>query len=399
MRGHRAARAFDGERLLPGGALVLVEGTTIVAVEPAWTAAPADCPVTDHPDATLLPGLVDAHVHLCGDGGPRALDQLAELSSAQVDAVIRTSLQTQLAAGVTAVRDLGDVDWAVVDRHRGAGAGPTVVASGPPITSVRGHCWWLGGEAASGADLRRAVRERAERGADVVKVMTSGGLLSPGTDPLHCQFTLDELRLVVAEAHSLGLPVTGHAHGVPAVELCVAAGTDGIEHCSCVTDSGFGTPPGLAATMAAAGTWVCPTLGRGLGTQPPPPVLAFMAATGLTFEGRLAQVSELHRAGVTLVSGADSGVSPGKPHGVLPEAVIDLVACGLTPGAALASATSTAARACGVERRTGRLAAGLDADLLVVDGDPLTDIAALRSVRTVVSRGREVDRNGAARRR
>lgn len=396
MRGHRAARAFDGERFLPDGALVLIEDSTIVAVLPASAAAPADCPVVDHPGATLLPGLIDAHTHLCADDGPRALDQLAELSGDEVDAVVRVSLRKQLAAGVTAVRDLGDVDWAVVDRHRGAGDGPTVVASGPPITSVRGHCWWLGGEVAGADELRRAVRERADRGADVVKIMTSGGVFSPGTDVWGCQFTLEELRLVATEAHALGLPVTGHAHSVAAVERCLAAGLDGIEHGSCLTERGFATPPALAAALAAAGTPVCPTLGRELGSVPPPQVLAMMAATGTTWEGHLAQVAELHEAGVRLISGADSGISPGKPHGVLPEAVIDLVECGMSPTGALVSATSAAAQACGLAGRTGRLAAGLDADLLVVGGDPGADVTALRDVRAVVSRGRDVDRTGVA---
>ena len=121
-----------------------------------------------------------------------------------------------------------------------------------------------------------------------------------------------------------------------------------------------------------------------------------MAATGTTWEGHLAQVAELHRADVTLISGADSGISPGKPHGVLPEAVIDLVECGMSPTGALVSATSAAARTCGLAPRTGRLAAGLDADLLVVGGDPGVDVTALRDVRAVVSRGRDVDLAGAS---
>src|SRR3954464_8244438 len=112
MHGYRAPRAFDGERVLRDGALVLVNGGTIVAVEPASAPAPADCPVTELPGATLLPGLIDAHVHVCGDAGPRALDQLPELSDAELDAIVGQSLAAQLAGGVTAVRDLGDASWA-----------------------------------------------------------------------------------------------------------------------------------------------------------------------------------------------------------------------------------------------------------------------------------------------
>jgi imidazolonepropionase-like amidohydrolase len=390
VHGYRAQRAFDGERALPEGALVFVDAGTIVGVEPATAAAPAGCPVTDLGAATLLPGLVDVHVHLCADGGPRALDQLADLDADQVDAIVSRSLDQHLQAGVTTVRDLGDAHWAVVDRHRGSGTGPTVVAAGPPITKVRGHCWWLGGEVAGVEQLRRAVRERADHGVDVVKVMASGGIMSPGTDVLACQFTLDELRAVVDEAHALGLPVTAHAHPLAAVEACAAAGVDGIEHCSCAIEGGFAVPPALAGRLVAAGTDVCPTLGRAPGVPAPPQVVAMMARTGMTWERRLAEVSALLRAGIPMVSGTDGGISPAKPHGILAEAVIDLAVCGAPAVESLASATSAAARACGLGDRTGRLSAGRDADLIAVPGDPLADVTALRDVRLVVSRGRVV---------
>jgi imidazolonepropionase-like amidohydrolase len=251
----------------------------------------------------------------------------------------------------------------------------------------------MGGEASGVDSLRRAVRDRAERGADLVKIMTSGGVLTPGTDLAACQFTLDELRAVVDEAHRLGLPVTAHAHALTAVEQCVAAGVDGIEHCSCIGESGMHTPPELGAALAAAGIAVCPTLGHDLTVLAalPPALVAVAERSGATIAQRLAQVGELHRAGVTLISGADSGINPVKSHGILPRAVVELVTAGVPPTAALASATGQAARACGLADRTGRLRAGLDADLLIVDGDPTTDITAIGNVRAVVSRGRIVD--------
>jgi imidazolonepropionase-like amidohydrolase len=249
------------------------------------------------------------------------------------------------------------------------------------------------GGAVSGVDqLRRAVRERAERGADLVKIMTSGGVLTPNTDIRACQFTLEELQTVVDEAHRLGLPVTAHAHALAAVEQCVAARVDGIEHCSCLDESGASTPPELATAIAAAGIAVCPTLGHDLSAlaDVPPAVLALAARTGVTVEQRPAQVGQLYRAGVRLISGADSGINAVKPHGILPRAVIELVAAGVPATAALASATGDAARACGLADRTGRLRVGLDADLLLVDGDPTTDITTIRNVRVVISRGRLV---------
>ncbi|MGY1679853.1 amidohydrolase family protein [Geodermatophilus sp. SYSU D01176] len=391
MRGYRAPRAFDGERFLPGGALVLVEGRTIAGVEPGTAPAPDGCAVTDVPDGTLLPGLIDTHVHLCADGGPRALDQVPELDPAELDAVITAAEQATLRAGVTAVRDLGDHHWTVLERAGRDGERPTVVAAGPPLTSPGGHCWSMGGETTGVEALRRAVRERAERGAGVVKVMASGGVLTPGTDLTACQFSLEELRAVVDEAHRLGLPVTAHAHGLAAVERSVAAGVDGIEHGSCLTGSGVHLPAELAAALAAARIDVCPTVGFLPGLDPPPHVQARLAAVGATIEDHLPHVAALHRAGVSLLAGTDGGVGPPKRHGQVAYAVADLVGpCGVPLEEALTAATARAARACGLGDRTGRLAAGYDADLLVADGDVAADVTALQRPRVVVSRGREV---------
>jgi imidazolonepropionase-like amidohydrolase len=390
MEAYRADVAFDGERVMAGGALVLVRDGMIIGVEPASAAVPDGCPVTYLPGTTLLPGLIDAHSHLCGNDGPDALDRLPGLSAYEIDQTVEAALAAQLAAGVTAVRDLGDHRWAVVDRHRDRPAGPTVVAAGPPITSPGGHCAAMGGEAAGIEGLRAAVRERAERGADLVKIMTSGGVMTRGTDIRACQFSLEELRAVVDEAHRLGLPVTAHAHALTAVEQCVAAEVDGIEHCSFLTEQGMRTPPELAAAIAAAGIAVCPTLGHDMNALAslPPALLALAERVGVSLEQRLAQVGELHAAGVSFVSGVDSGINPVKRHGLLPSAVVELVAAGVAPVTALASATGTAAQVCGVADRTGRLRAGLHADLLLVGGDPTTDITALRDTRVVVSRGR-----------
>ncbi|WP_100498550.1 amidohydrolase family protein [Geodermatophilus chilensis] len=391
MRGYRAPRAFDGERFLPGGALVLVEGRTIVGVEPATAPAPDGCAVTDVPGGTLLPGLIDTHVHLCADGGPRALEQVPELDPAELDAVITAAERATLRAGVTAVRDLGDHHWTVLGRAGRDGERPTVVAAGPPLTSPGGHCWSMGGETSGVEALRRAVRERAERGAGVVKVMASGGVLTPGTDLTACQFSLEELRAVVDEAHRLGLPVTAHAHGLAAVERSVAAGVDGIEHCSCLTGSGIHLSAELGAALVAARIDVCPTVGFLPGVDPPPHVQARMAAVGVTIDQHLPHVAALHRAGASLLAGTDGGIGPAKRHGQVAYAVADLAGpCGVPLEEALTAATARSARACGLGDRTGRLAAGYDADLLVADGDVTADVTALQRPRVVVSRGREV---------
>ncbi len=246
----------------------------------------------------------------------------------------------------------------------------------------------MGGEAGQPGELRAAVREHAERGVDIIKVMASGGAMTAGTDVLACQYTLEQLRTVADEAHACGLPVTAHAHALPAVIQAVDAGVDGIEHCSCVTGRGIEVPPDLPGRLARNRIIVCPTLGRNPGATPPPAVLAIQQRTGLTWQDRQALAGKLHQAGVLIASGVDAGISDGKPHGILALAIADLIAGGIPAADALASATSLAAQACGLGDRKGPLHPGYDADLAVVDGDPVGDIAALTAVRAVYLGGR-----------
>jgi imidazolonepropionase-like amidohydrolase len=199
---------------------------------------------------------------------------------------------------------------------------------------------------------------------------------------------------VVEEAHAHGLPVTAHAHSVPAIEQAVAAGVDGIEHCSWLTPDGIQQPERLLAELAASRIAVCPTMGRAPGVAPQPAVVAAMARAGITLEGVRAAVGRMYHAGVRLVLGSDAGIGLAKPHGILPEAVADLVAAGVPPAEALAAATSRAASAFGLGDRKGRLRAGYDADLLLVDGDPLADAGALGRVSDVVLAGTTVEVGG-----
>lgn len=367
----------------------MVDDDHIVAVEPATTALPDRCTVIDVPDATVLPGLVDAHVHLCADGGKGALDRIADYDEGQLQTVIEKGLREQLAAGVTTVRDLGDRDYATLrrrDRPHGAWW-PTVVASGPPISIRNGHCWFLGGVAEGSDELRAAIDDRVERGVDIVKLMASGGAMTPGTDVTECQYALDEIRRLVEWAHAAGLPVTAHAHALLAVERVLAAGVDGIEHCSCVTAAGITMSDELVDSLTASGVVVCPTLGKTAAAVPPPAARMLYERPHLTWEDRWAQVAHMHGSGVRLVSGSDAGIHDGKPHGILPEAIADLVRGGVSTADALASATALAADALGLGARKGRLRPGYDADLLVLHGDPLADIGALTHVSAVVVGG------------
>lgn len=385
----KAGGAFDGERGLPGATTVLIEEGRVVGVQPAAASLPHDCVVEEFPEATVLPGLIDCHVHLGGDGRDGALGRLAGCSDDELTDVIAAALRRHLAAGVTTVRDLGDRRWSVVARRdRGNVIEPTILASGPPITSPRGHCWYLGGEVQGTASLRAAIRERAQRRVDVVKIMVSGGVLTAGTDVTRCQFATDDLRVLIDEAHAAGLLVTAHAHGLAAVEQAVVAGADGIEHCNCVTPAGMGAPDDLLDRLAESGIAVCPTLMARLARVARSPTeSAFTQRFGITEGSVRTHVGRMHRAGVRIIAGTDGGIATAKPHGIVHTGISGLAASGLSAAEALASATSLAAQACGLGTSKGRLRPGYDADLLLVGGDPLSDLAALTHPTAVMVRG------------
>lgn len=385
----RAARLFDGADSHADHAVV-VDGHSIVAVDHA-ARFPADdsIRVVDLGAATLLPGLVDTHVHLCFDAGHDVAATLAEQDDDAVLATMTAAAQRLVAAGVTTVRDLGDRGYLSLRLRDAQWSGlPTILAAGPPITSVGGHCHYLGGETAGIDGIRDAVREHADRDVDVIKIMASGGHLTPGTRTEIPQFSREELHAAVAEAHRFGLPVTTHAHGIPAIEDAIAAGVDGMEHATFQTESGVvEAPEPLLAALIEHDIVV----GLTLGVVPLPdfPMPPFFQAN---LPKLMANMARVIAAEVPVVLGTDAGISPVKPHDVLPLAVAQFAALGAGAERAVRTVTSYAAEVIGLGHRKGRIAAGYDADLLAVDGDPLTDPTALQRVQAVFVRGELVAR-------
>jgi imidazolonepropionase-like amidohydrolase len=387
----RAAWLFDGtgSALIPDP-LVMIDGGIIVAVG-SGAPAPDGADVVDLGGAALLPGLVDTHVHLAFDASADPIGALAARSDEEALAAMIRAGQAALRGGVTTVRDLGDRDYLSLGL-RGQPGLPTILAAGPPVTTPAGHCHYLGGAAKpTEAGVRAAVREHVERGVDVIKIMASGGTLTPGTYQHLAQFTPELLRAAVDEAHRLGLQVTAHAHAVAAIADGVSAGADGLEHVSFWTEDSVDAPAELIQLIADRQTVVGLTVGMVPmpGLAPPPVVRARLPLI-------VANMKRMYEAGALMVAGSDAGIGPVKPHDVVRHAPDQLREIGIGQAEALRMLTSVAAEVIGLGHRKGRIAPGFDADILAVDGDPIADPAALHRIRAVYARGAAVPDAGTA---
>lgn len=345
--------------------------------------------------ATALPGLIDAHVHLTLDPSlPTPADQL-RVSDERVEEDTAARAARMLAAGITTARDLGGGRWievALRDRiERGLQPGPRILCAGQPVTSPGGHCHFWGGEARGAAGVEAVVARQLARGVDWIKVMATGGVMTRGSRTLEPQFGDTEIRRAVECAGAAGRAVAAHCHGTAGIDQAARVGVRTIEHCSFAGPRGFGDDldeavlARLAARAHEGALWVSPTvnggwrrhLASGPGVADPTP---FARRMGAVLRG-------LREAGVPLVASTDAGI-PGVEHHRLADALAVMARlAGLEPVECLRAATSRAARALGLDGRTGVLRPGLDADVLVCRRDPLTDLQALAQPLLVLARG------------
>ncbi|WP_414476471.1 amidohydrolase family protein [Microvirga sp. M2] len=382
-------KAYDG--------YVAIEGSQIVATGQGEIRSDLATPGTrlvDLAGRTVLPGLIDCHVHLSMD----ALAAPVPLRSPEdhLVGVIRASgnaLRT-LHGGVTTVRDCGTpghIDFAL---RRAANDGlcitPRLLLSGCALCMTGGHGWQLLGREVDGPDeARRAAREQIKAGADNVKLIATGGILTQGTEIGSAQLTVAEMQAAVHEAHSAGKISAAHAHGAQGIKNAARAGVDSIEHAYFIDAEGIdlmlehGTV--LVATSAAVRNVVHH------GTHAGIPSHIFDKAQS-AIEAHISGFKAAHRAGVKLAMGTDSGV-PFTKHGSNLDELDYLVQMGLSPMEAIQVATRDSARLLKLDDKIGTIERDKLADLVVVDGDPLADIALLREperIRKVILNGRMV---------
>ncbi|HEY2694581.1 MAG TPA: amidohydrolase family protein [Pseudonocardiaceae bacterium] len=372
LRADRMLPDADTE-LIADGALVVRDGTIVAIGRFADLSREDGTRVVELGDVTLLPGLVDCHVHLGMSASVEATGSEMPGSDAELACRMVNSARRLLDAGVTTARDLGcrgEVASSVRDAIRdGLVPGPRLLVANAPITVTGGHAWRMGGEADGALEVAREVRIRAKQRSDVVKIMSTGGFMTAGSRPWEARYTVEELRACVEEAHRLGMPVTTHALGVEGIRRVVEAGVDMIEHCGWVTEDGSRFDPEIAATIATKGIAVCPTMNTAC--LPDPYFCPWDEREAL-----LANLRGMLAAGVELVAGTDAGI------GLVPfESYADgldvLADAGMSNRAVIAAATDRAAAALGLGSVTGRLAVGLAADVVAVEGDPAEDLTAL----------------------
>jgi len=356
---------------------------------------------------TVLPGLINSHVHLCARSGGkpfylRQTDKMALLTAVR-------NMGIELRSGVTTLRDCGDQNGVSFTLRKaveqGILDGPRLVLCGPPLTMTGGHAHFLGGEADGVDGINRAARRRIADGADFIKLIATGGG-TPGSHPAHAAYSPVELNAAVDTAHRVGVPVAAHCRGIPGIRNALEAGVNHIEHaCFETPDGTLAFDPALAGQMAHAGTFVTPTIQlyrdahahlinkAASQEKMSASERAYLARLPGIIDEKFKSLMEFIKQGVPVVAGNDAGL-PHTGFGSFWKELDAMAAGGMPPIQAIAAATQTAARAIHKQDTLGTIQVGKQADLLVVDGDPTEDIAALSQVRLVMQAGRVAYQKG-----
>jgi imidazolonepropionase-like amidohydrolase len=380
----RGGRSVDARGPQPGANDLLIEDGRIAAIGRDLEAPGAE--IIDLDGRWVVPGLMNAHAHICLDGGPDP--EAALRAENRSETVIRTAarLEAALRSGVTTIRDLGAPDGIDIELARlvdaGEIPGPQVIPSGRVVTMTGGHGWWIGLQADGPDAVRRATRENLRAGAGSIKLMATGGMMTGGRQAGQPQLTVEEMAAAVEEAHKRGVPVAAHAESRIGVLNAVRAGVDSVEH-------GHGGDQEAIELMLERGTALVPTIlsdRRIIENGVAAGIPDFVVEQCDALHERLVVFLEAAiKAGVRIAAGNDGG-APLVPVGDMVGELELYVEHGMSTQAALASATTVTARLFGLSD-VGLLEAGHAADLLIVDEDPLASISALRSPRGVLRAG------------
>jgi imidazolonepropionase-like amidohydrolase len=390
----RNARVVDGRGVRAERADVLIANGRIQQIETSPLHAPAGAEHVDIGGRTITPGLMNAHSHICLDGTSPDPEAVLRDETPAVNAVRSAArLRRILASGVTSIRDVG-APWGVDIALRrlveaGEIPGPRMITAGRNICMTGGHGNWMGLEADGPDGLRHAVRGQIKAGATAIKLMSTGGMMTPNQRAGAPQLTIEEMAAACEEAHKAGFPATAHAESDEGVRNAVLAGCDSVEH-------GHGATVETLQLMLDRGAALVPTIlsdRRIIEAPPGSGIPQFVIDKCVPLGDAL--IETLHNAfrmGVTIAAGNDGG-APLVEVGEMAEELELYVRHGLSPQKALESGTINTGRLFRLAD-VGYLEPGWHADILVVDGDPLTSITALRGPAIVIKAGQIVARDG-----
>ena len=389
-------RVFVGDGRILEHATVLVEGERIVKVEEGNVAVPYDAHKIPLDGRTLLPGIIDCHVHLCLDASPDPITSIIGGSQSMIALKAAQFARQTLMAGVTSVRDMGashGVDLTIRDAiHSGMIPGPRMLASGQMICMTGGHGWQMGREADGPFEVMKAAREQIRAGADLVKFMATGGILTEGVEPGSEQFTEEELHAGIQEAHKAGKKTATHAQGTQGILNALRAGIDSIEHGVYLNEETIALMIKQEVPLIPTISALYNILDKGVEAGIP----SFAVEKTLKVKPfHLESVRLAREAGVAVAMGTDAG-TPFNLHGDNLSEIKLLVDSGFSPIKAIESGTGIAARVLGVEKKLGTIEEGKLADLLVVEGNPLDDVSILtknEAIRLVMLGGKLVKGN------
>lgn len=357
------------------------------------------------PESTLLPGFIDCHVHLVCSGKdatptPR---QFLQATDEELLLTAVASAQAGLQAGVTTMRDVGGRGFLVIQLRDAITAGylrgPRILAAGPALTTTGGHFFYFGWEADTAEQAASAVRALCKGGVDFIKVMGTGGMSTPRTNPLRAQYTLEHMRAIVEDAHRLGRRVTVHVHGVPGIRNSVGAGVDSLEHCTWLGESGdCEYDETIVEQMLKKDIYV--SLGMPATRYLHAPLATVSQITPeqrrdyALRESRFEMMRKMLAAGVKIAASSDAGMLFQRTADFVDVLEMMVTHFRTSELEAIKAATATAAAVLGMADEIGAITKGKRADLILISGDPLQDIRSLRRVHRVFRDGRTVAMDG-----
>ena len=401
----KADRLIDANSLDPlvNSALVIENGKIIeiISQDKLKIIDTESFDIIDAGDSTIMPGFIEMHTHMHVNSENDAYKQVTTESNDLLLMRAVKAVRETLTSGVTTMRDLGsknEIAFPIKEAvNKGVIPGPRLLVTGTPITSTGGHCNSFGYEADTKDEVVKAVRSQFKKGADYIKIMSTGGGFTPGTNMREAQYSVDILKAAVEDAERLGLKVAAHCHGTAGIKNCVEAGIHNLIHCSWLSENPsemFDYDPEITNQIVEKGLFLDPTLAIDRLNQIRDPERYKIRSVVKDPVKRFEILKDMWGKGVKFVTGMDSGMINAKfdDFAVIPQVMVEDL--GVSNMEAIICSTKTSADCLGILKETGTLEPGKSADVIVVKGNPLDDIKLLNNVEDIILKGKLIKRDG-----